>query len=93
MGWGRPRVLYIPGLNEAAAQGSLGAPLLAMRKVFGSPGFWFCGGAWGGRVASREPLRSTAWPGRPGPWRSPKRLEPGRASEEHPARTERGGGG
>ena len=37
MGWARPRVLYIPGLNEAAAQGSLGARRELMRKVSERP--------------------------------------------------------
>ena len=93
MARGRPRVLYITRLNEAAAQGSLGARPLAMRKVFRPPWFWLCGGAWGERVESREPMRPRAWPGRQWPLRSLKRREAGRAIEDKPARTERVGGG
>ena len=47
MGRGCPRVLYITGLNEAAAQGSLGLSPVIMRKVFSPPWPWPCDGEWG----------------------------------------------
>jgi hypothetical protein len=93
MGWGRPRVLYITGLNEAAAQGSLGPPCRLMRKVLDSPSSEPRGGGCAEREESPEPVWGEAGSGRQQPPGSANRLEPGWQSEVNPIWTERVGGG
>jgi hypothetical protein len=57
MGEGRPRVLYITGLNEAAVQGSLGHPGRLMRKVFSPLWFGPGGEVWSEREVSWAAVR------------------------------------
>jgi len=93
MGWGRPRVLYITGLNEAAAQGSLGLPGRVMRKVFGWPCSEPCGGGWAERETSRQVVWGKVWAD--GKWslRSPNGLEAGWPGEVNRTWAEWVGGG
>ena len=93
MGLGRPRVLYIPGLNEAAAQGSLGRRRGVMRKVSRPPWRWSCGGGWGEREEPRQPMQPKVWVGHKWGARLPHRLEPGWRREGNARWTERVGGG